>query len=230
MLFDALDKFDSHSSVLPLFRKTRNRNAAEQFASAVLVKWHGDTLLLTAAHVTDELRSESEVLVPIDGGILAPLRGDFRFVDVPPDQLRSEDALDIAYVRLTSDLARCVAAAFSPVPTVAIESLPFEFWRTGSPRVCSATGYPASKARRDGGAHAIDIWSYAGMLVTDHDTYDRLGYSTDLNILLHYDRTQTINSGHPELRIASAPSLKGVSGGGIFSWPEIVDKTNPSAV
>ena len=219
----SLDKFDSHDSVMPIFRQKSDRNTPEQFGSAVVVEWHGHTFLLTAAHVTDELRGEFEVLLPVAGGALETLRGDFRFIDVLPEQSRSEDAIDVAYVRLTPDLAPQVAQAFTPVPAAAIDFLPAKYWSNEYPCICSATGYPTSKARLENGAHSIDIWSYAGTLITDDATYDRLGFSKELNILLRYDRTKTINLNHAEPRIASAPNLKGVSGGGIFLWPDFPD-------
>jgi hypothetical protein len=222
-----LDNFDSHDSVLPLFRRSRHNHAPEQFASAVVAEFFGEMYLLTAAHVTDELYRDTEVLVPVIGGQLLPLVGEFRHIDIAPDQLRSEDTLDVAYIRLAPHMVAEVRGAWIPVPQRGIESLPFEHWLDGKSRVCSATGYPVSKARRTDGAHQIDIRSYGGMLITDVETYDRLGYSAALNILLRYDRTKALyfEPGGPVVR--SAPNLRGVSGGGIFLWPEITGPAVP---
>jgi len=215
-----LEQFDSHDSVLPLFRSKGNRSVPVQFASAVLIQRHDAFYLLTAAHVIDEWRTDTEVLIPVSDGTLVPLDGYYRYIDIPPEQPRSEDALDVAYVRLAPHLVAPVVGAFTPVPPNATELLTEEYWRNDQIFFCSATGYPASKARRDGDAHKIDAWSFGGSLITDSTTYERLGYSTKVNILLGYDRSQTINLGSEERNVASAPHLKGVSGGGIFIWPE----------
>lgn len=220
MPFASLEQFDSHDSVLPLFRSTGSRAVPVQFASAVLVQRHGEFYLLTPAHVVDEWRAETEVLIPISDGTLTALDGDYRYIDIPPEQTRSEDAVDIAYVRLAPRLVAPVVGAFTPVPPNAAQLLTEEYWRNDQIFFCSATGYPASKARRDGDAHTIDVWSYGGSLVTDSTTYERLGYSTKMNILLRYDRSQTINLGSEKRSASAAPHLKGVRGGGIFIWPE----------
>jgi hypothetical protein len=212
---------------LPLFRRSRHDHAPEQFASAVVVEFFGALYLLTAAHVTDELYRDTEVLLPVGGGQLLPLLGEFRHIDIGPDQRRSEDTLDVAYIRLPPDLVAGVRGAWVPVPKGGTESLPFEHWPGAKSRICSATGYPVSKARRTDGAHQIDIWSYGGMLVTDAETYDRLGYTTALNILLRYDVTKALYLEQSGPVVRRSPNLRGVSGGGIFLWPDITGPTVP---
>lgn len=49
-------------------------------------------------------------------------------------------------------------------------------------------------------------------------TYENLGLDPSVNIVVHYDRSRTVYPG--TLKPFPSPSLKGVSGGAILSWPK----------
>jgi hypothetical protein len=220
-------EYDSHDSVLPLFRSTGSKESLEQFASAVLFQDFGETFLITAAHVADELERGVDVLAPTTEGQFLPLRFDYRLVALPPNVLRQEDRVDVAYIRLPRPFDQRVLGAFKAVPHSRIRNVISDVFDDPRPTHCSVVGYPITKARFKNSAHQIDVWSYVGVLVKDRSVYARLGYDAESNVIVRHRRKKTVQPHRQDFVEKAAPNLRGVSGGGIFALPDYVGSILP---
>jgi len=203
---------DPYDALVPVFLETRAPNRVSQIGTAVFVELHGEPFLFTAAHVTDDQKS-GYLLVPTSRG-LEPIDGYMAFVDLPPEVHRREDDTDIAYYRLRSEFAVDLCHHFQPLPQARCELIKSSMELT----VCSVSGYPASKSGKTSeGAHRSEVFSFRGVAAQQH-VYDSLGLSSEFNVVVHFSKKRAVN---PETFEKSAtPSLKGVSGGGIFAWPK----------
>jgi len=203
--------FDPYDALVPIFLSTDVPRRVHQIGSAVFVKLFGELFLITAAHVIDELQA-GELLVPTEDG-LSPIEGYMAHIDLPPEVDRSNDSIDIAYFRLSVDFGKELSHHFTPLPqnrTRIIESA-FDL------RVCSASGYPASKGRQNNQIFSSEIFSFRGV-AAGLESYNQFQLSPTLNIVLHFHKKRAVN---PEtFESFPGPSLKGISGGGIFAWPE----------
>jgi hypothetical protein len=80
------------------------------------------------------------------------------------------------------------------------------------------SGYPASKSGKTAeGIHRSEIFSFRGV-AAEHHLYDSLGLDPKFNIILHFSKKRAVDP--KTFERYSTPSLKGVSGGGIFAWPK----------
>lgn len=206
-----MSTFDPYDSLVPVFLKTEIPQRLRQIGTAIFVELHGEPFLYTAAHVTDEER-HGELLVPIEDG-LWPIQGYLAHIDLPPEIPRSKDDTDIAYYRLTSEFATALCHHFKPLPQSRCELI----LSAMELAVCSASGYPASKAKKNAdGILSSEVYSFRGLNVNEA-VYEKFGLSPKFNIILNFSKKRAINPNTFEK--ASTPSLKGVSGGGIFAWP-----------
>ncbi|WP_421832539.1 hypothetical protein [Limnobacter sp.] len=207
-----MQNFDPYDALVPVFLRTQAPNRVAQLGTAVFVELHGEPFLYTAAHVTDDHKT-GELLVPTATG-LEPIDGYMAFIDLPPEVRRGTDRIDIAYYRLSSKFATDLCGHFRPVPQTRCELIKSSLELT----VCSVSGYPATKSGKTAdGAHRSEIFSFRGVAAQQH-VYDSLELSSDLNIVIHFNKKQAVD---PEkFEKTSTPSLKGISGGGIFAWPK----------
>lgn len=205
----ALDPYDA---LVPVYLETDIPRRIAQIGTAVFVEVHGEPFLFTAAHVTDD-RERGELLVPTNHG-LSPIEGYVGYVDLLPETSRSEDDVDIAYYRLSSEFARALCHHFLPLAQQRCDILlpPLE------PIACSASGYPASKSRKTAdGAYTSEIFSFRGVSAAP-ETYEKWSLSPDINIVLNFNKKSAVDPA--TLKSFSTPSLRGISGGGIFAWPK----------
>jgi len=174
------------------------------------VELQSDLFLFTAAHVTDDLKN-GELLVPTSNG-LSPVEGYLAHVDISPGDSRRDDQIDIAYYRLRSEFAQALTHHFTAISAENCEVIPSALELT----VCSASGYPATKGRKNGDVWSSQIFSVSGVAASEA-TYDALALSPTLNIVFRFNKTTAV---HPEDgKPFPTPGLKGISGGGIFAWP-----------
>jgi hypothetical protein len=204
--------FDPYDSLVPVFLKTEIPQRLRQMGTAIFVELHGEPFLYTAAHVTDD-RKHGELLVPIHDG-LWPIEGYVAYIDQPPEIPRSKDDIDIAYYRLSSGFAAALCHHFQPLPQSRCELI----MTAMELAVCSAAGYPASKGRKSAeGTLSSEVFSFRGVAACE-DVYEKLGLSPEMNIVINFSKKRAI---HPDtFEKFPTPSLKGVSGGGIFAWPK----------
>ena len=205
-----MKNFDPYNALIPVFLHTKLPKRMRQFGTAIFFELHGDPYLLTAAHVTDDLK-QGELLVPTDEGFL-PIEGYLSFIDLPPEIRRTEDMTDIAYYRLTTRFATALRHHFSPLPQMRSELIQSALELT----TCSASGHPATKGKKNGNIYSSEIFSFRGV-AAQADTYKQLLLSPKTSIVLHFNKKRAVDP--ITLAPFPTPSLKGVSGGGIFAWP-----------
>jgi hypothetical protein len=203
---------DPYDALVPIFLKTDLPQRLRQMGTAIFVELHGEPFLYTAAHVTDD-RKHGNLLVPIHDE-LWPIDGYVAYIDLPPEISRSEDDIDIAYYRLSSDFASALCHHFRPLPQTRCELI----LNAMELSVCSASGYPASKAKKSAeGTLSSEVFSFRGVAASE-DIYKKLNLSPKSNIVISFNKKRAVNPDTFEK--SPTPSLKGVSGGGIFAWPK----------
>jgi hypothetical protein len=202
---------DPYDSLIPVFLETEIPKRVVQIGTAIFRELWGEPFLFTAAHVTDELKNGT-LLVPTAVG-LSPIDGYMAHIDIPPEFSRLDDSIDIAYYRLSTKFAIQLSLHFKPLPQGRGDIIRSAHELT----VCSASGYPASKGKKNvDGALSSEIFSFRGV-IADKDTYDRLNLSPDQAIVIHFHKKRAVHAG--TMGAFPTPSLKGISGGGIFAWP-----------
>jgi hypothetical protein len=198
---------DPYHSLVPIFCESSLPRRFHQVGTAVFVTRQNAFFLFTAAHVTDHLNS-GELLIPTSKGF-ARVDGYLAHIDLLPGSRREADQVDIAYYRLREHLAMELLKQFSPIPQSRSEILS----STSKATVFSVAGYPISKAKKSGNTFKSEIYAFRGVAAS-LETYSKLSLSPDFNIIVHFDRQQAIDINGR----VSTPGLRGVSGGGIFSW------------
>lgn len=203
--------FDPYDSLVPVFLETEIPKRVVQIGTAIFRELWGEPFLFTAAHVTDELKNGT-LLVPTVLG-LSPIEGYMAHIDMPPEFSRLDDSVDIAYYRLSSEFACELSHHFKPLPQGRGEVIGSAHELT----VCSVSGYPASKGKKNGdGVLSSEIFSFRGA-VADSSTYDLLKLSPDQAIVIQFHKKRAVHPG--TMDAFPTPGLKGISGGGIFAWP-----------
>jgi len=204
-------KFDSADSLIPLFIQPEGNKSPIQFGTAIFFIHDSEPFLLTAAHVTDEA-VKGKVVVPTPIGF-EEIHGYMAYIDLLPEMERNEDTVDVAYYRLDSEFAKLLCHYFWPLPQSNCELVRSSLELS----ICSIAGFPANKAKRKGEKLSSEFYSYRGV-VAEAEVYDKLGLSPETSIIVHFNRKNSMSSatGNKDL----PPKPNGVSGGGVFSWPE----------
>ena len=205
-----MSNVDPYDSLVPIFHSSDLPKKFQQIGTGILVQLYGELLLLTAAHVTDQLHA-GELMVPTAEGF-SPIEGYMMHIDLPPEIPRSQDTVDIAYFRITLQLAGLLSHHFRVLPHARAQVIT----SISELVVCSASGYPASKGKKDGEKYSSEIFSFRGA-VAGPDVYQELGLHPEGNIIIQFKRKEARD---PEtLKPFPTPGLRGISGGGIFAWP-----------
>lgn len=213
-----MSEFDPYDSLVPVFLETEIPKRVVQIGTAIFHEFLGEPFLFTAAHVIDELKNGT-LLVPTVAG-LSPIDGYMAHIDIPPEVSRLDDTVDIAYYRLSTEFAVQLSYHFKPLPQGRGELIGSAYELT----VCSASGYPASKSKKDGsGTFSSEIFSFRGV-VAEQDTYRSLNLSPDDAIIIHFHKKRAVHPG--TMDAFPTPGLKGISGGGIFAWPRGAELSN----
>lgn len=209
--------FDPYNALIPVFLESRIPKRLQQFGSAVFKELHGEPFLFTAAHVTDESR-DGDLLVPTRDGLSA-IDGYMAHIDLPPEIPRSDDTVDIAYYRLSSSFANALCYRFAPVPTGRSELIESAV----DLGVCSVVGYPASKGKKKDGRFTSAHYAFRGVAAS-MEYYDRYALTPDTSIIIHFSKKRAVHPGTYDR--FPVPSLRGISGGGIFVWPRGAELSN----
>lgn len=202
--------FDPYDSLVPVFLETEIPKRVHQIGTAIFCDFWGEPFFLTAAHITDELKN-GVLLVPTLHG-LSPIEGYMAYLGLPPEVSRREDNVDIAYYRLSSEFAAQLSHHFKPLPQSRSQVIRSALELT----VCSASGYPLTKGKKNGHTYSSKIYSFRGVAARQ-ETYDEFGLSPEQSIIIHFHKKRAVHPG--TMDACPTPSLKGSSGGGIFSWP-----------
>lgn len=201
---------DPKDALVPIFIKKNYSNALQQVGTGIFIDFESQPFLFTAAHVTDNLE-HGELFVPVYGGI-EPIDGYVGYIDLLPGMSRKNDVVDIAYYRLSSDYAKLMCAYFRPFPqsrcTLVRSALELV--------VCSVYGYPTSRAIQMQGKYSSETAIFSGVAARV-EIYDELGLSPDTSIVIHFHEKRSTSPEDGKRKNALSP--RGLSGGGIFSWP-----------
>lgn len=201
---------DPERSLVPLFLERRDEpQQFLQIGTGIFVEFQAAPFLFTAAHVTDSLKS-GELVAPIPGGF-ARVEGYLGYVDTLPGQTRDEDSVDVAYYRLSSRFGRALCAHFQPLPQTRCRLLTTSLNLVA----CSVLGFPVSRARAFGAHRTSETASYRGV-AADHGAYDRMGLSPLDSVVIRFHRDRALST---DGKRTNPIGMRGVSGGGIFSWP-----------
>jgi hypothetical protein len=203
-------KFDSADSLIPLFIKQEGNRSPVQFGTAIFVIQDSEPFLLTAAHVTDEALKEN-VIVPTPIGF-EKIQGYMAYIDLLPEMKRSQDTVDVAYFRLSTDFANLLCSYFHPLSQSKRQIIKSSLELS----VCSIAGFPVTKSKRKGEKLSSEFFAYRGVSAAN-ETYEKLGLSPETSVIVHFNKKNSISPITGDRNLPPKPT--GVSGGGIFAWP-----------
>jgi hypothetical protein len=142
---------------------------------------------------------------------MSPLRGNLRTTDSLENP--QDDLLDLAVLGLEGSFKSQLRDHFTPLPQTRAKLVKSAL-ELGA---CSISGYPISKAVDEPGKLSSEIYSFRGV-AAKMPTYEKHGIDPEINVIIHFDRSRSVHPG--TLEPFPAPGLRGVSGGGIFAWPD----------
>jgi hypothetical protein len=194
-------------SIVPIFIKIDIPRKIVQIGTAVFIDFQNMPFLFTAAHVTDDMKNGTLLVPTVDG--LSEIDGYTAFIDLPPEISRSDDSVDMAYVRLSSNFACKLCYQFTPLPQSKMQLLS----SSEDLGVVSVVGYPASKSKIKPDSYRAELYHFRGP-AAKNNVYDELSICPTTSTVIHFNGKQSVKSG------TTPPSPNGVSGGAMFSWPK----------
>lgn len=201
---------DPHESLVPIFVEHLSSGRIEQVGTGIFVEYQGSPFLFTAAHVTD-IAKYGRMMAPTRNGI-SEIEGYMAYVDLLPECERVEDSVDIAYFKLAIGFARDLLFHFKPLHQSRCKVI----HDITIPGVYSVCGYPVSRARQNGDVFSSELASYRGVSA-GCEIYQQLELSCDASIIISFRKKRAISPLDGKKMNPLSP--RGVSGGGIFSWP-----------
>jgi hypothetical protein len=206
-------------AVIPLFKQGQSSDDLAATGSCVWVDIEGEQFLLTAAHVTDARIAGDILLVPA-GEQLAPPDGTF--VQLGKHGLRDKRSLavDAAYFHISSGFADRLKPRYSPISRRRIDMM--DEVREGD--LYSIAGYPAAASTMSRDRCSAEFFGLIG--VATHDRlYRKHQYSREVHLLVKFNvrRNQMLRGS-----ASYTPEPWGMSGGGIFSWPQNANSLEPN--
>jgi hypothetical protein len=211
------------AAICPVF--VEGNAGPKQVGCGVLLKIDDARFLLTAAHVTDE-RKTNTLLVPAKEGFVN-LYGLFLETPLPPTGRRLDDSHDVAVVRLDENLT-----ARLHEDLVFLEHGDCELADTTTAGdVYTIIGYPARKSGTDGHSVFTEQFSLSGEGVTDA-RLQQLKLDPKRHLVVQYRFKRAVN--YSTMRKGQLPHPEGMSGCGIFAWdkrlPELSALSQPKLV
>jgi len=200
---------DVSESLVPLFIETKIPKGVKQIGTGVFLEFQSQPFLFTAAHVTDDL-NKGKLLVPTVHG-LSEIDGYLAHIDLPPEESRRDDSVDMAYYKLSSIFSSELCMHFIPLQNK-MELMPSALELS----VVSVVGFPASKAKKKGNHFTSELMYYRGV-AANNDIYEKHELSPDNNIIVQFNKKNSVSPKDGKHYIP--PSPRGVSGGAIFAWP-----------
>lgn len=204
---------DELDSICPIFIRYSN-GMTEQVGSGVLFKSEDDLYLLTAAHVID-WSTRGTLCIPCNDGI-NPIVGYVSSIYAPLSIDRSKDKLDFGYYKINEIISKKLYENFKPIARE-------ECWLSDNiveDDIYSFSGFPLNKSKQKGGIISSEFFSYSGTAVNSN-AYTSLNYNQETNIIVNFRMKKATNTQGQRI---SPPHPKGISGGGIFRWPKILNK------
>jgi hypothetical protein len=202
--------FPQSNAVMPIFLTDNFNENVEQIGSGVLIEIGEEIYLLTAAHVTD-WRDKGILCIPGKSGI-KPIAGHVVSLEMPTKIDRQNDKVDISYFRLSHDLAQDLHDEAKPI--VREDMNLTESLIEGD--LYTFAGYPLTKTKVKTDVVSSEPFFFTGE-ASSAQKYSTLGYDIHRNIVINFNRKKVKYYDGSQF---TAPHPRGVSGGGIFSWPK----------
>lgn len=197
-------------SLCPIFLRYNLKNSLEQIGTGVLIAISNVTFLLTAAHVIDEMK-HGDILIPTMGG-LEQFEGTYSYLKTPNNKTRQDDIYDIGYFKLDSFFSERL---HEDLYVIHLNEIYFLNDATES-MIYTFAGYPHSKSKIRPGIAQSEPYYYSGYSV-DKEIYSKYGYDSTKHIIMRYRRNKSVTKEGDRI---FPPLPKGISGGGIYVWPE----------
>ncbi len=204
-------------SVRAIYGATEN-GKPDHIGSCVLLDYHGEKILVTAAHVIDEndftslYISGENKLVQIVVSCL---------ITAKPNNDRDKDKFDFAVLPISDELASNLGDVyFIPESNWELHDLP------AKDRYCLALGFPNSRNKKIDAARNIvklEPFVYTSTLKSDPELFEEIEFSIADHYLLDFCSKHSKDSSN---KITNSIRPKGVSGGGLFL---IEDMANPDS-
>ena len=205
--YNEMQEFDS---LCPLFLNHKYKNQMEQIGTGVIISISQTYFLLTAAHIIDKTEY-GDLFVPCNK-ILEPVEGLYSCLKIPEDRTRDDDKIDIGYIKLKNQFAERLHKSINPLSS---EDIYFIDDATESV-IYTFAGYPLSKSKVSQQRAQSKPFYYSGLSV-EKGLYLNYGYNPLKNIIVHFRRDMSVTQ---EGDTTFPPFPRGISGGGIFVWPE----------
>ena len=191
------------SAVLPLFRE--HVGTLDQFASGVLIEIGNKIFLFSASHALEQM---NEVLMPVGTEIVSIVGGCGGIYSDSKEHAN----LDFLFIDIAEKLHEKIK---NNSVVLNYSNIGFEYdLPTNAP--CVFVGYPFRKSKKDreNNSFSSEILEYVGTYMSNEETYHKLGYKKNENIIMRYNFKQTTNRLGENVRPTVLP--EGISGGGIF--------------
>lgn len=208
---------DQLDSLCPIFYQSDDDSVFEQIGTGVFLYFRRAYFILTAGHVIDEMKNGS-LLVPAKDNSILDIEGSYAYFKPKGD--REKDMMDVGYFKLEPKFAEQMKSLFTPIEEHEIhystEFSEFDLF--------SVSGYPFRKSKVKGEKASTEMFSY-GSYHAKADDYVSLGCRENIHVVSKYDRKNSMNPFTKEIQISPLPH--GISGGGIFVWPESMTEIPP---
>ena len=208
---------DQLESIIPVFLDVEGERFC-QVASGVLIEFRGENFILTAGHVIDHLE-RGDLMVPCSNNKIVSIDGVCAYIK--PVKGRSEDFLDYGYFKLDKSFAIEMKKSFYAISE---EEFGIKEFYSENEKI-SFGGFPHRKSNVAGGIASANDYIY-GAYNANAGEYEKLNFPADANIVAKFNRKKTINPYTGQVQIAPLPH--GISGGGVFVWPEVLKELIPS--
>ncbi|MCB0732212.1 MAG: hypothetical protein KDC88_14395 [Ignavibacteriae bacterium] len=199
------DQFDS---ICPIFFQHKDFGKTIQIGSGILFKIGNYSFLLTVSHIIDFLE-KGDLLVPCKDRIDS-IEGAYSFLAIKKGLTRNDDREEMTYFKLTDEFANRLHDDFvflEPEDIIINDVFDFNFY--------TFSGYPYRKSRSKNHKISTEMFNYTGFIVSA-ELYSALNYDPKIHIVVKYRRTMSVN---PKGERITPPLPHGISGGGVFAWP-----------
>ncbi|MBL8258846.1 MAG: hypothetical protein JNM60_03415 [Candidatus Competibacteraceae bacterium] len=204
-------------SVRAIYGATEN-GKPDHIGSCVLLEYHGEKIIVTAAHIIDNnnftslyITGESK-LVQIVGSCL---------ITAAQNNDRDKDKFDFSVLPISDELASNLGDVFFiPESNWGLHELP------AKDRCCLALGFPNSRNKKIDAARntvKLEPFVYTSTLKSDPKIFEEIKFSMAEHYLLDFCSRHSKDFNN---KITNSICPKGVSGGGLFL---IEDMANPES-
>lgn len=211
-MFDAvMQDQPTFNATMPIAFERQGSSKTEIIGSGVLIHIENSTFLLTAAHVSD-FANDGDLLIPGKEGFMS-LSGHYISGPMPTSGKRSDDHLDVAFVRLDS---RCVENLNSRSYLLREQDFAADGEMSGR-TVYTFAGFPWRRTKVENKSITTEFQTMSST-EAEAEEYSALGLKRSHHIVIRFNREMTYSSKYQRKVVGPLPN--GMSGGGIYGWTE----------